>query len=38
VSDRHRRLLFMALFLVLPLAAVFVEALRKGFDAYPGKR
>ncbi|MGQ3001748.1 MAG: sulfate ABC transporter permease subunit CysW [Hydrogenophaga sp.] len=27
-------LLFMALFLVLPLAAVFTEALRKGFDAY----
>ncbi|MES3010639.1 MAG: sulfate ABC transporter permease subunit CysW [Pseudomonadota bacterium] len=27
-------LLFMALFLVLPLAAVFAEALRKGFDAY----
>ncbi|MBU7572340.1 MAG: sulfate ABC transporter permease subunit CysW [Hydrogenophaga sp.] len=27
-------LLFMALFLVLPLAAVFTEALRKGFEAY----
>jgi sulfate transport system permease protein len=27
-------LAFMALFLVLPLAAVFTEALRKGFDAY----
>jgi sulfate/thiosulfate transport system permease protein len=27
-------LLFMALFLVLPLAAVFTEALRKGLDAY----
>jgi sulfate transport system permease protein len=27
-------LLFMALFLVLPLAAVFTEALRKGWDAY----
>jgi sulfate transport system permease protein len=27
-------LVFMALFLVLPLAAVFTEALRKGFDAY----
>ncbi len=27
-------LLFMALFLVLPLAAVFAEAFRKGFDAY----
>jgi sulfate transport system permease protein len=25
---------FMALFLVLPLAAVFTEALRKGWDAY----
>ncbi len=25
---------FMLLFLVLPLAAVFAEALRKGFDAY----
>jgi sulfate transport system permease protein len=25
---------FIALFLVLPLATVFVEALRKGFDAY----
>ncbi|MBX3610745.1 MAG: sulfate ABC transporter permease subunit CysW [Hydrogenophaga sp.] len=27
-------LLFMALFLVLPLAAVFAEALRKGWEAY----
>ena len=27
-------LIFMALFLVLPLAAVFTEALRKGWDAY----
>ena len=27
-------LAFVALFLVLPLAAVFTEALRKGFDAY----
>jgi sulfate transport system permease protein len=27
-------LTFMALFLVLPLAAVFAEAFRKGFDAY----
>ncbi|MEO6293773.1 MAG: sulfate ABC transporter permease subunit CysW [Burkholderiaceae bacterium] len=27
-------LLFVALFLVLPLAAVFTEALRKGLDAY----
>jgi sulfate/thiosulfate transport system permease protein len=27
-------LLFMFLFLVLPLAAVFTEALRKGWDAY----
>ena len=27
-------LLFVALFLVLPLAAVFTEALRKGVDAY----
>jgi sulfate transport system permease protein len=27
-------LTFMFLFLVLPLAAVFAEALRKGFDAY----
>jgi sulfate transport system permease protein len=27
-------LLFLALFLVLPLAAVFAEALRKGFGAY----
>jgi sulfate transport system permease protein len=27
-------LAFMALFLVLPLAAVFTEALRKGWDAY----
>jgi len=27
-------LLFVLLFLVLPLAAVFTEALRKGFDAY----
>lgn len=27
-------LVFLALFLVLPLAAVFTEALRKGFDAY----
>ena len=27
-------LLFMLLFLVLPLAAVFAEALRKGFGAY----
>jgi sulfate transport system permease protein len=27
-------LLFIALFLVLPLAAVFTEALRKGLDAY----
>ena len=27
-------LLFLFLFLVLPLAAVFAEALRKGFDAY----
>ena len=27
-------LLFLFLFLVLPLAAVFTEALRKGFDAY----
>ncbi|CAM3714743.1 sulfate ABC transporter permease subunit CysW [Polynucleobacter arcticus] len=27
-------LTFMFLFLVLPLAAVFTEALRKGFDAY----
>jgi sulfate transport system permease protein len=27
-------LTFMALFLLLPLAAVFTEALRKGFDAY----
>ena len=27
-------LLFMFLFLVLPLAAVFTEALRKGLDAY----
>lgn len=27
-------LAFMFLFLVLPLAAVFTEALRKGFDAY----
>ena len=27
-------LLFMGLFLVLPLAAVFTEALRKGLDAY----
>ena len=27
-------LAFMLLFLVLPLAAVFAEALRKGFDAY----
>ena len=27
-------LVFMFLFLVLPLAAVFTEALRKGLDAY----
>jgi ABC-type Fe3+ transport system permease subunit len=27
-------LVFMFLFLVLPLAAVFTEALRKGWDAY----
>lgn len=27
-------LVFMFLFLVLPLAAVFTEALRKGFEAY----
>ena len=27
-------LAFLLLFLVLPLAAVFTEALRKGFDAY----
>lgn len=27
-------LVFLGLFLVLPLAAVFTEALRKGFDAY----
>ena len=27
-------LAFMLLFLVLPLAAVFAEALRKGFGAY----
>lgn len=27
-------LLFVLLFLVLPLAAVFTEALRKGFGAY----
>jgi sulfate transport system permease protein len=27
-------LIFLFLFLVLPLAAVFTEALRKGFDAY----
>ncbi|MBP6536489.1 MAG: sulfate ABC transporter permease subunit CysW, partial [Xylophilus sp.] len=27
-------LLFVALFLVMPLAAVFTEALRKGFGAY----
>ncbi len=27
-------LLFMALFLALPLAAVFTEALRSGLDAY----
>ena len=27
-------LLFLALFLLLPLVAVFVEALRRGFDAY----
>ncbi|MDP2819905.1 MAG: sulfate ABC transporter permease subunit CysW [Polaromonas sp.] len=27
-------LIFVLLFLVLPLAAVFTEALRKGFDAY----
>jgi sulfate transport system permease protein len=27
-------LVFVTLFLVLPLAAVFTEALRKGFDAY----
>ena len=27
-------LLFVVLFLILPLAAVFTEALRKGFDAY----
>ena len=27
-------LAFMGLFLVLPLAAVFTEALRKGLDAY----
>ena len=27
-------LAFLLLFLVLPLAAVFAEALRKGFDAY----
>ncbi|MGN1057647.1 MAG: sulfate ABC transporter permease subunit CysW, partial [Comamonas sp.] len=27
-------LTFILLFLVLPLAAVFTEALRKGFDAY----
>ena len=27
-------LLFLALFLLLPLVAVFVEALRHGFDAY----
>jgi sulfate transport system permease protein len=27
-------LIFLFLFLVLPLAAVFAEALRKGFDAY----
>ncbi|QIL80426.1 sulfate ABC transporter permease subunit CysW [Diaphorobacter sp. HDW4A] len=27
-------LVFLLLFLVLPLAAVFTEALRKGFDAY----
>lgn len=27
-------LAFMLLFLVLPLAAVFTEALRKGWDAY----
>ncbi len=26
--------LFLSLFLVIPLAAVFVEALRKGFDVY----
>ena len=27
-------LLFLTLFLIVPLAAVFTEALRKGFDAY----
>lgn len=27
-------LMFLALFLVLPLASVFVEAFRRGFDAY----
>ncbi|MDP1136833.1 hypothetical protein Q6325_29760, partial [Klebsiella pneumoniae] len=27
-------LIFIGLFLVLPLAAVFTEALRKGWDAY----
>ena len=27
-------LLFVATFLILPLAAVFTEALRKGFDAF----
>ena len=27
-------LLFVVLFLILPLAAVFTEALRKGFGAY----
>lgn len=27
-------LVFMAFFLLLPLAVVFIEALRKGFDAY----
>ena len=39
-------LAFLLLFLVLPLAAVFAEALRKGFGAYleglrsptPGRR
>ena len=27
-------LLFLTLFLIVPLAAVFTEALRKGFDTY----
>ena len=31
---RSLRVLYIALFLVLPLAAVFTEALRKGFGAY----